>query len=81
MTNHAHLAIQVGETQLSRIMQNLSLCYTTWINRRMNRSGHLFQGRYKAVLVDADSYLLELVAYTSRTGTITLTGDDQEPLD
>ena len=63
MTNHAHLAIQVGETSLSRIMQNLSLRYTTWINRRMNRSGHLFQGRYKAVLVDADSYLLELVAY------------------
>jgi len=63
MTNHAHLAIQVGETPLSRIMQNLSLRYTTWINRRMNRCGHLFQGRYKAVLVDADSYLLELVAY------------------
>jgi REP element-mobilizing transposase RayT len=63
MTNHAHIAIQVGETPLSRIMQNLSLRYTTWINRRMNRSGHLFQGRYKAVLVDADSYLLELVAY------------------
>lgn len=63
MTNHIHLAIQIGETPLSRIMQNLSLRYTTWINRRMNRSGHLFQGRYKAVLVDADSYLLELVAY------------------
>jgi hypothetical protein len=63
MTNHIHIAIQVGETPLSRIMQNLSLRYTTWINRRMNRSGHLFQRRYKAVLVDADSYLLELVAY------------------
>lgn len=63
MTNHIHIAIQTGETPLSRIMQNLSLRYTTWINRRMNRSGHLFQGRYKAVLVDADSYLLELVAY------------------
>ena len=63
MTNHIHLAVQAGETPLSRIMQNLSLRYTTWINRRMNRTGHLFQGRYKAVLVDADSYLLELVAY------------------
>lgn len=63
MTNHAHIAIQIGETPLSCIMQNLSLRYTTWINRRMNRSGHLFQGRYKAVLVDADSYLLELTAY------------------
>lgn len=63
MTNHIHLVVQVGETPLSRIMQSLSLRYTTWINRRMNRSGHLFQGRYKAVLVDADSYLVELVAY------------------
>lgn len=63
MTNHIHLVIQVGETPLSRIMQSLSLRYTAWINRRLNRSGHLFQGRYKAVLVDADSYLLELVAY------------------
>lgn len=63
MTSHIHIAVQVGDTPLSRIMQNLSLRYTTWINRRMNRSGHLLQGRYKAVLVDADSYLLELVAY------------------
>jgi len=63
MTNHIHIAIQTGEIPLSRIMQNLSFRYTTWINRRMNRSGHLFQGRYKSVLVDADSYLLELVAY------------------
>jgi REP element-mobilizing transposase RayT len=63
MTNHVHLAVQVGVTPLSRIMQNLSLRYTTWINRRLNRSGHLFQGRYKAVLIDADSFLLELVAY------------------
>jgi REP element-mobilizing transposase RayT len=63
MTNHVHLAVQVGAMPLSRIMQNLSLRYTAWINRRLNRSGHLFQGRYKAVLVDADSFLLELVAY------------------
>jgi REP element-mobilizing transposase RayT len=63
MTNHVHLAVQVGAMPLSRIMQNLSLRYTIWNNRRLNRSGHLFQGRYKAVLVDADSFLLELVAY------------------
>lgn len=63
MTNHIHLAIQVGDAPLSRIMQNLSFRYTLWINRKLNRTGHLFQGRYKAVLVDADSYLLELIAY------------------
>lgn len=63
MTNHVHLAIQVGDTSLSRIMQNLSFRYTRWINWRRNRSGHLFQGRYKALLVDGESYLLELAAY------------------
>ena len=63
MSNHVHLAIQVGDIPLSRIMQNLSFRYTRWINWRQNRSGHLFQGRYKAVLVDADAYLLELTRY------------------
>ena len=63
MTNHVHLAIQVGQIPLSRIMQNLSFRYTRWINQCRNRSGHLFQGRYKAVLVDADSHQLELAAY------------------
>ncbi len=63
MTNHIHLAIQVGEVPLSRIMQNVSFRYTRYINRRKKQVGHLFQGRYKALLVDADSYLLELVRY------------------
>lgn len=63
MTNHLHLAIQVAEDPLSAIMQNLSFRYTRWINKKQARSGHLFQGRYKAILVDADSYLLELVRY------------------
>ena len=70
MTNHVHLAIQVGDVSLSRIMQNLTFRYTKWINWRQNRSGHLFQGRYKAVLIDADSYLLELYPlYPSQPGT------------
>jgi REP element-mobilizing transposase RayT len=63
MDNHIHLAIQVADTPLSRIMQNLSFRYTRWINCRQRKTGHLFQGRYKALLVDADSYLLELVRY------------------
>jgi len=63
MTNHLHLAIQVGDKSLSRIMQNLSARYTRWMNWRHNRVGHLFQGRYKAVLIDADSYLVQLTAY------------------
>ncbi len=63
MTNHIHLVMQVDATPLSCIMQSLSLRYTRWVNWRHNRSGHLFQGRYKAVLVDGDSFLLELVRY------------------
>lgn len=63
MTNHVHIAIQVGDVPLSRIMQNLCFRYTRWVNWRQKRIGHLFQGRYKAILVDADSYLLELVSY------------------
>ncbi len=63
MSNHIRLAVQVGDVSLSRILQNLSFRYTRWINWRRNRTGHLFQGRYKAVLVDADAYLQGLTRY------------------
>jgi putative transposase len=63
MTNHIHLVLQTDEIPLSRIMQNISLRYTKWINYTQKRMGHLFQGRYKALLLDADRYLMELVRY------------------
>ena len=63
MSNHIHLAIQVADEPLSKIMQNLSFRYTRWINKKQDRTGHLFQGRYKAILVDQNSYLLELIRY------------------
>lgn len=63
MTNHLHLVLQVGDIPLSRIMQNISLRYTKWINFTQSRTGHIFQGRFKALLIDADAYLLELVRY------------------
>jgi len=63
MPNHVHLAVQVGNVPLSKAMQHLAFRYTQRINKRENRIGHLFQGRFKAVLVDADAYLLELVRY------------------
>lgn len=63
MTNHIHIVMQTGEIPLSRIMQNISIRYTKWINFTRSRTGHLFQGRYKALLLDADEYLLELVRY------------------
>jgi putative transposase len=79
MTNHVHLVVQVGDIPLSRIMQNISFRYTRWINRRQSRTGHLFQGRYKALLIDADSYLLELVRYIHlnpmRVGIASAPGD------
>jgi len=63
MANHVHFAIQVGDVALSKIMQNVSFRYTGWINKGRKRIGHLFQGRYKAILVDRDSYLIELTRY------------------
>ncbi|WP_187426680.1 transposase [Geothermobacter ehrlichii] len=63
MDNHVHLAVQVAEIPLSKIIQNLAFRYTQYFNRREQRTGHLFQGRFKALLVDADTYLLELVRY------------------
>ncbi|HQT95848.1 MAG TPA: transposase [Thermoanaerobaculaceae bacterium] len=63
MPNHVHLAIRVSEMPLSRIVQNLAFRFTRAFNRRAHRVGHLFQGRFRSLLVDADAYLLELVRY------------------
>ena len=63
MGNHVHLAIRRGRFPLSRIMAGLQSSYTQYFNRRHRRSGHLFQGRYKAFLVQEDVYLLGLVRY------------------
>ena len=46
MTNHLHLALQAGESPLSAAMQNLSFRYTRYINTRLKRVGHVFQGRF-----------------------------------
>ncbi len=63
MDNHVHLAIRTGEEPLSRIMAGVQSSFTQWFNRRHRRPGHLFQGRYKAFLVQEDPYLLPLVRY------------------
>ena len=63
MDNHVHLLLETGEHPLSRIMQRLGSGYTQYFNRRHKFVGHLFQGRYKAILCDKDSYLLELSRY------------------
>jgi putative transposase len=63
MKNHFHLLLEVGKIPLSKIMQHLLYRYTRYFNRRYEMTGHLFQGRYRAILCDKDSYLLELVRY------------------
>lgn len=63
MTTHYHLIIETPDGNLGKIMHFLNGSYTTYINIKRKRSGHLFQGRYKAILVDKDSYLLELSRY------------------
>lgn len=55
MNNHIHLAVEVNKVPLSKIIQNLSFRYTRYINKKLNRTGHLFQRRYKAILVEKDS--------------------------
>lgn len=63
MTNHIHLAVRVSETNISRIIHHLAFRFTRYINRRYNRVGHLFQGRFKSILVEDEDYLNELIRY------------------
>lgn len=63
MTNHYHILIETPETNLAQGMRQLNGVYTQRFNRAHGRVGHVFQGRYKAILVERDSYLLELARY------------------
>ena len=63
MTNHYHLLVETPRPTLARGMRDLNGVYTQRFNRRHGRPGHLFQGRYTAVLVERESHLLELCRY------------------
>lgn len=63
MPNHYHLLVETPDANLSRGMRQLNGLYTQTFNRRHGRVGHLLQGRYKAILVEKESYLLELARY------------------
>ena len=63
MSNHFHLFMQTPEGNLSQIMRHIIGAYTTYFNNKRKRAGHLFQGRYKSVLVEADEYATELTRY------------------
>lgn len=63
MTNHIHLVIQVSDVPLGKAMMRIARRYAWEQQRRKRRNGHFFERRYRALLVDADSYLLELIRY------------------
>jgi len=65
MDNHYHLIIETPEANLSKGMRQLNGVFTQAANRRHGLCGHLFQGRFKSVVVDADAYLLELSRYVA----------------
>lgn len=63
MNNHYHLAIETNDGNLSKGMRQLNGVYTQIYNRRHHRVGHIFQGRYKAILIQKESHLLEVCRY------------------
>ncbi len=63
MGNHVHMLIETHDAPLSKVFQGINQSYTAYFNRKYRTVGHLFQGRYKAVLCDRDNYLLALLKY------------------
>ena len=63
MPNHVHLLAEMQDDPISRVMQALLTAYSQYHNRKYRKVGHLFQGRYKAILCQTDRYLAELVRY------------------
>jgi REP element-mobilizing transposase RayT len=63
MANHFHLLLETMLPNISKIMHYIKGSYTTYYNIRHHRTGHLFQGRFKSIVVDKDSYFLELTRY------------------
>jgi len=63
MGNHYHFVLRTGQANLSRLMRHINGEYTRTFNRRHGVTGHVFQGRYHAVVVDRDAYLIEVCRY------------------
>ena len=84
MPNHIHLVLSTGTTPLCRLLQCIFTGYAMSVNRKYGRTGHLFEGRYKSILCEEETYLLELVRYVHlnpvRAGLVeTLNGLDGYP--
>jgi REP element-mobilizing transposase RayT len=81
MDNHYHLLLQTRQANLSRAMQWLNVSYTVWFNRRHQRVGHLLQGRFKAVVVEPETWALGLSRYIHlnpvRIGRLSLSKEQQ----
>jgi hypothetical protein len=63
MNNHYHLLLETPSGNLSKIMQHINGAYTNYFNVKRKRNGHLFQGRYKAIVIEADEYAQQLSRY------------------
>ncbi|MGH7404256.1 MAG: REP-associated tyrosine transposase [Candidatus Methylomirabilales bacterium] len=63
LSNHVHLLVETPRGNLSKLMQAFQTSYTRYFNRRHGRTGHVFEQRYKALLVDRDNYLLQVSRY------------------
>jgi REP element-mobilizing transposase RayT len=63
MNNHYHLLLETNQPNLSKIMQYINTSYTVYYNVKRKRCGHVFQGRFKSIIVDKDAYLKELTRY------------------
>ena len=67
MSNHYHLLLEITDVNLSRSVQWLNTSYSVWFNRHHRRSGHLFQGRFKSVVVEPESWGLEVAGIRGGT--------------
>jgi len=63
LTNHYHLAAQTEHPNLHEFMHYVNTAYTVWVNKRNRRTGHLFEGRYKAIAMEEEGYLLSVTGY------------------
>ncbi|MEM7283046.1 MAG: transposase, partial [Pseudomonadota bacterium] len=66
MTNHVHLAIQINEVPLGRLIRWLCTQYARWFNKKYERTGHLFERRHRAMYVLSEEYMTTLVRYIHR---------------
>ena len=63
MGNHLHLLIKEGNEKIGNTMRRIGVSYAYWYNRQYDRSGHLFQGRFKSEPIEDDTYFLTVLRY------------------